>query len=74
MPSGNQNLNIEEERTTHMPKENKITKEQTKIYKKHTHKTKDRVTPTPLIPLSLLFQDLSRGQQNSNTIAVCPCN
>jgi hypothetical protein len=38
---GNQNLYIEEEQTTHWPKE----KQQST---KHTHKTKDRVTRTPL--------------------------
>jgi hypothetical protein len=40
---GNQNPYIEEELTAQWPKE----KGQTTIYK-HTHKTKDRVTRTPL--------------------------
>jgi hypothetical protein len=41
---GNQNLYIEEEQTTQWPKEKKDKQRSTK----HTHKTKDRVTQTPL--------------------------
>jgi hypothetical protein len=43
---GNQNPHIEEEQTTQWPKE-KGQKGQTTIYK-YKHKTKDRVTRTPL--------------------------
>ena len=39
---GNQNPYIEEEQTTHWPKE-KVQKDKQRS-KKHTHKTKDRVT------------------------------
>ena len=43
---GNQNLYIEEEQTTHWPKE-RVQKDKQR-YTKHTHKTKDRVTRAPL--------------------------
>jgi hypothetical protein len=43
---GNQNLYIEEEQTTQWPKE-KVQKDKQRSTK-HTHKTKDRVTKTPL--------------------------
>jgi hypothetical protein len=43
---GNQNLYIEEEQTTQCPKE-KVQKEKQRSTK-HTHKTKDQVTRTPL--------------------------
>jgi hypothetical protein len=43
---GNQNLSIEEEQTTQWPKE-KVQKDKQRSTK-HTHKTKDRVTRTPL--------------------------
>ena len=43
---GNQNLYIEEEQTTQWPKE-KVQKD-TQWSTKHTHKTKDGVTRTPL--------------------------
>ena len=43
---GNQNLYIEEELTTQWPKE-KVQKDKQRSTK-HTHKTKDRVTQTPL--------------------------
>ena len=45
-PNGKQNLYIEEEQTTHWPKEN-VQKDKQRSTK-HTHKTKDRVTETPL--------------------------
>ena len=45
---GNQNQYIEDEQTTHWPKE-KVQKDNQRSTKhKHTHKTKDRVTRTPL--------------------------
>jgi hypothetical protein len=43
---GNQNPYIEEEQTTQWPKE-KVQKDKQRSTK-HTHKTKDRVTRTPL--------------------------
>ena len=43
---GNQNPHIEEEQTTQWPKE-KVQKDKQRSTK-HTHKTKDRVTRTPL--------------------------
>ena len=43
---GNQNLYIEEEQTTQWPKE-KVKKDKQRSTK-HTHKTKDRVTRTPI--------------------------
>ena len=43
---GNQNPYIEEEQTTKWPKE-KVQKDKQRSTK-HTHKTKDRVTRTPL--------------------------
>ena len=43
---GNQNRYIEEEQTTQCPKE-QVQKDKQRSTK-HTHKTKDRVTPTPL--------------------------
>ena len=43
---GNQNPYIEEEHTTQWPKQ-KVQKDKQR-YTKHTHKTKDRVTRTPL--------------------------
>jgi hypothetical protein len=43
---GNQNPYIKEEQTTQWPKE-KVQKDRQRS-KKHTHKTKDRVTRTPL--------------------------
>ena len=43
---GNQNLYIEEEQTTQWPKEKEQKDKQRST--KHTHKTKDRVTRTPL--------------------------
>ena len=43
---GNQNPNIEEEQTTQWPKE-KVQKDKQRSTK-HTYKTKDRVTRTPL--------------------------
>ena len=43
---GNQNPHIEEEQTTQWPKE-KVQKEKQRSTK-HTHKTKDRITRTPL--------------------------
>jgi hypothetical protein len=47
MPKGgNQNLYIEEEQTTQWPKENVLKDKQRST--KHTHKTKARVTRTPL--------------------------
>ena len=46
IPKGNQNLYIEEEQATQWPKE-KVQKDK-KRSTKHTHKTKDRVTRTPL--------------------------
>ena len=49
---GNQNPYIEEEQTTQWPKE-KVQKGKQRS-KKHTHKTKDRVTRTPL-KFSVLF-------------------
>jgi hypothetical protein len=45
---GNQNPYIEEEHTTQWPKEKVQKDKQWSI--KHTHKTKDRVTRTPLKP------------------------
>ena len=45
---GNQNPYIEEEQTTHWPKE-KVQKNKQRSTK-HTYKTKDRVTGTPLKP------------------------
>ena len=45
---GNQNPYIEEEQTTQWPKE-KIQKDKQRSTK-HTYKTKDRVTRTPLKP------------------------
>ena len=45
-PKGNQNPYIEEEQTTQWPKE-KVQKDKQRSAK-HTHKTKDRVTRTPL--------------------------
>ena len=45
---GNQNPYIEEEQTTQWPKE-KLQKENQRSTK-HTYKTKDRVTRTPLKP------------------------
>ena len=44
--SGNQNPYFEEEQTTQWPKE-KVQKDKQRSTK-HTHKIKDRVTPTPL--------------------------
>ena len=44
---GNQNPYIEEEQTTQWPKE-KVQKDKLKRSTKHTYKTKDRVTRTPL--------------------------
>jgi hypothetical protein len=49
---GNQNPYIEEEQTTHWPKE-KVQKDKQRSIK-HTYKTKDRVTRTPLKPGSEL--------------------
>ena len=46
IPKGNQNLYIEEEQTTQWPKE-KVRKDKQRSTK-HTYKTKDRVTRTPL--------------------------
>ena len=46
IPKGNQNPHIEEEQTTQWPKE-KIQKDKQRSTK-HTNKTKDRVTRTPL--------------------------
>ena len=46
IPNGNQNLYIEEEQTTQWPKE-KVQKDKQRSTK-HTRKTKDRVTRTPL--------------------------
>ena len=46
IPKGNQNPYIEEEQTTQCPKE-KVQKDKQRSTK-HTHKTKDRVTRTPL--------------------------
>ena len=46
IPNGNQNLYIEEEQTTQRPKEN-VQKDKQRS-PKHTYKTKDRVTRTPL--------------------------
>jgi hypothetical protein len=43
---GNQNPHIEEEQTTQWPKEKEQKEKQRSI--KHTYKTKDRVTRTPL--------------------------
>ena len=45
---GNQNTYIEDEQTTQWPKE-KVQKDKQRSTK-HTHKTKDRVTQTPLKP------------------------
>ena len=45
---GNQNPYIGEGETTHWPKEKKRQKDKQQ-FTKHTHKTKDRVTRTPLI-------------------------
>ena len=45
-PKGNQNPYIEEEQTTQWPKE-KVQKDKQRSTK-HTYKTKDRVTRTPL--------------------------
>ena len=44
--TGNQNPHIEEEQTTQWPKEKEQKEKQRSI--KHTYKTKDRVTRTPL--------------------------
>ena len=44
---GNQNQYIEDEQTTHWPKE-KVQKDKQR-YTKHTYETKDRVTRTQLI-------------------------
>ena len=44
---GNQNPYIEEEQTTEWPKKKRVQKDKQRSTK-HTHKTKDRVTPTPL--------------------------
>jgi len=46
IPKGNQNPYIEEEQTTQWSKE-KVQKDKQRSTK-HTHKTKDRVTRTPL--------------------------
>ena len=46
IPKGNQNPYIEEEQTIQQPKE-KVQKDK-QLSTKHTHKTKDRVTRTPL--------------------------
>jgi hypothetical protein len=46
---GNHNSYIEEEQTTQWPKE-KVQKDKQSRSAKHTHKTKDRVTRTPLKP------------------------
>ena len=46
IPKGNQNPHIEDEQTTQWPKE-KIQKDKQRSTK-HTNKTKDRVTRTPL--------------------------
>ena len=46
IPKGNQNPYIEEEQTTQWPKE-KVQKDKQRSTK-HTYKTKDRVTRTPL--------------------------
>ena len=46
IPKGNQNPYIEKEQTTQWPKE-KVQKDQQRSTK-HTNKTKDRVTRTPL--------------------------
>ena len=43
---GNQNQHVEEEQTTQWPKEKVQTNKQR--FTKHAHKTKDRVTQTPL--------------------------
>ena len=48
IPKGNQNPYIEEEQTTQWPKEKGQKDKQRST--KHTHKTKDRVTRTPLKP------------------------
>ena len=45
---GNHNTYIEDEQTTQWPKE-KVQKDKQRSTK-HTHKTKDRVTQTPLKP------------------------
>jgi hypothetical protein len=50
---GNQNPYIEEEQTTQWPKE-KVQKDKQRSTK-HTLKTKDRVTQTPLKPLIYLL-------------------
>ena len=46
IPKGNQNPYIEEEQTSQLLKE-KVQKDKQR-FTKHTHKTKDRVTRTPL--------------------------
>ena len=48
IPKGNQNPRIAEEQTTQWPKEKGQKDKQRST--KHTHKTKDRVTQTPLKP------------------------
>ena len=55
IPKGNQNPHIEEEQTTQWPKE-KIQKDKQRSTK-HTNKTKDRITRTPLISLLLTGAD-----------------
>ena len=58
---GNQNPNIEEGQTTQWPKE-KVQKEKQRSTK-HTYKTKDRVTPTPLKTGGELMCSGGRGTQ-----------
>ena len=55
IPKGNQNPYIEDEQTTQWPKE-KIQKDKQRSTK-HTNKTKDRITRTPLISLLLTGAD-----------------
>ena len=56
---GNQNSHIEEEQTTQWSKE-KVQKDKQRSTK-HTYKTKDRVTRTPLKTYGLFSDELGRG-------------
>ena len=61
---GNQNPHIEEEQTTQWPKE-KAQKEKQRSTK-HTHKTKDRVTRTPLKTVTLVSNHVIGHNEDCN--------
>jgi hypothetical protein len=65
---GNQNPYIEEEQTTQLPKEKVQRDKQRSI--KHTHKTKDRVTRTPLKAGTFVLINFINLHSFANTIKI----